>query len=1294
MKKKITLLFFGFLLAYGFSQQQKSFSINWGENHLISTGPNFKLEIPGFDTAHFNFDFSKGLEYVDQWPVSSAIDENSVVVQNVSYATISRAELKGLKPDLIPTSLKVVLKNSTARDKNYAFLSVSPIIKTPEGGFKKVTSISISYANGSFNRNNGSMLTIGNSVLSSGDWYKFYVDTTGVFRLSKSFLDRLGIRTNNINPQEIKIYGNGGKMVPYRNAQPFPFDVEENAILVVGEEDGVFNNNDYILFYAQGPNGYDQEKRTHINCYNDKTYYYITVGDGQGKRIQPAIQPTDNATVQINTFQEYQFYESDQYNIGNIGRRWFGNRFDMEPNQDFEFEFPNLVTTQPVSLTVYVAAASETATSMALSVNGTALTSLNLTAAEEPNLGTENNYTGQVNVNSSTVTVGLQYNNNGNPSALGYLDYIAVEATRNLTFANNQFLFKNSIVNGQSGVAQYNLSNASQVSQVWDVTDIYNVQSYNNTDAASTFSFKAAMGTSRQYVTVSSLDYFTPSQDNNTKVTNQNIKGTIFNNAQGNFQDVDYVIVTPENLFAQAERLAQINRDVYNLNVKVFTLNSIYSEFNTGNPDIGAIRNLIKYVYDNASTPENRIKYVCLFGDASFDYKDRIPNNTNVVPAWHSYNSFNLTNAFVSDDFYGMMDSNEGTMITSDRLDIAVGRIIVDSPQQAKEVVDKIDQYHKETALGNWRNNFVLVSDDLDESWERVLQETTDAIGDEVTAEKPFINVTKIHADAFQQQSSSGGERYPAVNEAMVSAIEKGALVVNYFGHGGEDGLSHERFFMKPDIEDLRNVCKYNCFVTVTCEFTRFDNPFRPTAGEMTFWNPQGGAIGLITTTRQIFVSVGITFNVVLSQYLFSYNDTDNYPDHEYPSMAEALRLTKTSQSISGVDQRHLVFFIGDPAMKLTFGKPDIRLTHVNDVAIDQETDVLSALSHAKLSGEVTNENGELLVNYNGILSATIYDKNTQRQTLANDGTTQSGQVIRLDFETLGPIIFRGQASITNGKFEFDFVVPRDIAIPEGTGKVSFYATTDNLLQDNTGASVGVLKIGGINENAAEDSQGPVINLYMNDENFVSGGITNESPTLLAKLQDENGINTASGIGHDIVAILDGDETNPYIINDYYQTEVDDYQRGTVSFPFRDLEPGLHTLSLKAWDVYNNSSTSEIQFMVYDEDQKLVVKNVLNYPNPFVSYTEFWFNHNSSTPLDVSVQIFTVSGKLVKTINAQTNSAGCCDQSASALSRDIVWDGRDDFGDKIGKGVYVYKLTVYSPTLNKKIEKFEKLVIL
>ena len=249
----------------------------------------------------------------------------------------------------------------------------------------------------------------------------------------------------------------------------------------------------------------------------------------------------------------------------------------------------------------------------------------------------------------------------------------------------------------------------------------------------------------------------------------------------------------------------------------------------------------------------------------------------------------------------------------------------------------------------------------------------------------------------------------------------------------------------------------------------------------------------------------------------------------------------------------------------------------------------------------------------------------------------------------------------------------------------------EQLLLDQSGASLNTVRIGGINENAAEDNIGPVITLYMNDENFVSGGITNESPTLLAKMEDENGINTASGIGHDIIAIIDGDETNPIVLNDYYQTEVDDYKKGVLSFPFRDLEPGLHTLTLKAWDVYNNSSISEIQFIVFDQDQELVINNVLNYPNPFVNYTEFWFNHNSSEPLDVSIQIFTVSGKLVRTLNGQTTGGI---KSTSSLSRDIVWDGRDDFGDKIGKGTYIYKMTVQSNLLNKKVEKIEKLVIL
>ena len=391
-----------------------------------------------------------------------------------------------------------------------------------------------------------------------------------------------------------------------------------------------------------------------------------------------------------------------------------------------------------------------------------------------------------------------------------------------------------------------------------------------------------------------------------------------------------------------------------------------------------------------------------------------------------------------------------------------------------------------------------------------------------------------------------------------------GAVVVNYFGHGGEDGLASERIFDKINAKELNNPDKLACFVTVTCEYTKFDNPLRKTAGEFLYWNKRGGAIGLITTTRQIFISVGIQFNETLSQYLFDFENSQTM------SIAEALRLTKNDPSVTNNTQRRLVFFIGDPALKLPLAAPDIIATKLNGEEIANTNITLQALSPAKIEGFVASEQGNILSNYSGTLTATVFDKSIQRSTLANDGSTFNGQLITLDYEALGEVLFRGQASVENGKFEINFIVPRDIVVPVGNGKISFYSKTETPLSDQRGYNFDI-QIGGVNLNAAVDNQGPNIELYMNDESFVSGGITNENPTLIAKLYDENGINTASGVGHDIVAILDGDETNPFILNDYYIADVDSYQSGSLSYPFRNLEPGLHTLSLKAWDVYNLS---------------------------------------------------------------------------------------------------------------------------
>jgi hypothetical protein len=428
----------------------------------------------------------------------------------------------------------------------------------------------------------------------------------------------------------------------------------------------------------------------------------------------------------------------------------------------------------------------------------------------------------------------------------------------------------------------------------------------------------------------------------------------------------------------------------------------------------------------------------------------------------------------------------------------------------------------------------------------------------------------------------------------------------------------------------------------------------------------------MLTTIREIGQFNAENFNDSLSKNLLAYGS------NQYTTIAEALRISKNENPSSA---SNVVFYIGDPALMLAIPKPRINLTKINDVVISQPLPDFKSLAKIKITGEITDENNTLLSNYNGELSTSIFDKIITASTLNNDGYSPA-----MSFKTLGETIFRGNASVKNGQFEFSFVVPRDIRIPVDNGKISFYSKKEGNLENQSGYN-STIKIGGINESAPQDNINPKVKLYMNDETFVSGGITNSSPFLLAFLEDENGINTASGIGHDIVAVLDGDVSNPYILNDYYQTKLDDYTNGNLRFPLRNLEAGLHTISFTAWDVYNNPVTSEIQFIVVG-DESLTLSHVLNYPNPFSTYTQFWFSHNRPyEPLDVQVQVMTITGKVVWTKNQIVTTEGF-------LSREITWDGRDDFGDRIGKGVYIYKLTVKSNLTNKKAEKYEKLVIL
>ena len=427
-----------------------------------------------------------------------------------------------------------------------------------------------------------------------------------------------------------------------------------------------------------------------------------------------------------------------------------------------------------------------------------------------------------------------------------------------------------------------------------------------------------------------------------------------------------------------------------------------------------------------------------------------IKNNTNIVPIFHGFDvsnslspnnssNFSLFSSFMSDDFFALMDSNEGNMIASaDLMDLAVGRMLVSSNTQASEMVNKVLEYHDEKSYKRWRNNLVYYSDDPDPflSGDYLLQKDLNELADEVSVANPFFNSNKIFTDAYVQEVSAGGPRYPQAKKAFIDAIELGALVLNYYGHGNEESFAVERIFEKSDAQALGNRYKYPLFITITCEFTRFDDPNRPTGGEYMYWNKAGGAIALLATTRQISQSLGIDLNEAIYDNLFTMEN------NSYISIAESLRRAKISL---GGSNKRVVFYIGDPALKLAIPKPKIVLTKVNGENINTSSLSLQALSLATLSGEVVDENNTLITNYNGELAVQVYDKNLNRLTLDNDNVSLPPiNQPKLNFVTLGEVIYRGNASVVNGKFEFSFIVPQDIQIPIGNARVSFYSKSNS----------------------------------------------------------------------------------------------------------------------------------------------------------------------------------------------------------------------------------------------------------
>ena len=1113
----------------------------------------------------------------------------------------------------------------------------------------------------------------------SGTWYKIAVNKDGIYKIDKNFLESCGISTNGLNPAHIHIYGNGEGVLPELNSSPRIDDLAKNALYIQGEMDGSFDVNDYILFYGYGPhrwfaNGIVEFDRKQ-NIYSDNSYYFININSNETPlRIEtlPEIQGVTNS--EISSYDYRDVYENDLVNLMGGGQRWYGELFDVELEKTFTFTIPNIDTSPIWFKTTLASNSSNSAgTAQNYSINGSTLSESSL-----PSTGSgfaRSNQSFQLNNPVSSLPLKIKITRNS-PNTLTYLDRIVLNTRRKLVFFGTQFGFRNLSPQDSLSLVSYSTSNFPTNGFIWDISDRQKPKKISGTLTGSTYTFKT-YNIYNEYVASNGSSFFTPEKV--ASVSNQNLHA---------LPQADFLIITHPDFLVQANRLADLHREE-GLSVHVSTTEQIFNEFSSGAPDPTAIRMFAKMFYDRgALAPSTKPKYLLLFGDGTYDPKNRVPNNNNYVLTYQVESSENYIDAMVTDDYYGMLDDNEA-ISAIDLLDIGVGRILASNLTQAKQQVDKIEHYMKNGSnlfssaegscclgesstdtYGDWRTKYVQIADDEEGGY--FINNDTEPQYNNVKTDHFEMNCDKLYLDAYPQETSAGGQRYPEVLNAITDRVQRGALVVNYVGHGGEVGLAEERVVTIPQINSWTNINKLHLFVSATCEFTKYDDPVRVSAGEWAALNPNGGAIALMTTTRAVYFSVNTTTGSAFYNNVF-----DRNPDGSPLTFGEIVKRTKNASGNSS--NKRSFTLIGDPAIKIALPTFKVITDSINGKNPLLELDTLNALSKVRIKGHLVDNSGSIMSSVNGFLSPSIFDKPKKQKTLGQDDDSPE-----IEYELQRNIIYKGKCSVVNGFFDFSFVVPKDIALNIGRGKISYYAFGQGI--DAIGADTNI-RIGGITANGINDAAGPDLELYLNDEKFTSGGISDEKPVLLLKTFDENGINTlGNGIGHDIVAILDGKTSEPIVLNDYYTSNLNDYQSGEVRYQFQGLAPGEHTLEVKVWDVNNNSSLARLNFSVR-EKQKPNIERVYNYPNPFTTNTEFMFEHNlPCSSIDVQVQVYTISGRLVKTIQKYIASKGFRESG-------IEWNGLDDFGDRLAKGVYIYRLKI-SNSENQSAEKTEKLVIL
>jgi len=1111
-----------------------------------------------------------------------------------------------------------------------------------------------------------------NSVLSAGDWHRFKITSEGVYKISVADLTALNIDPTTVSTSTYQIYGTQGGIIPEIIDAARTDDLGELAIKVVdANSNNRLDGNDHILFYAQGPHRwtYDANLKQYVhqnNFYDNNNYVYLTHSQKNGKRLITRSSGQGEAfDTTITSYSQLVVHEQDLRSFIASGREWFGESFGKQTSQTFSHTFSNIRMGEDAFLRQRFAGRSvQTSSSYSLKVNNKVWYSATI---NQVGGDYDQDFCAPPSQAAKTFTVDnakidLTYTFvKGNSTADAWLDYYELSVPVNMQFGSGQQLV---YIKDAQGNNRIKLQMNSANFEIWDVSDYFNgiAQSlYTNADKSEAI----IQNDGRRLQLVAFAPDGTKKPEYVGKVQNQNLHA---------ISNVDYVIVTHPDYEDQANRLAELHKSINGYSLVVVRTTDIYHEFGGGKKDATAIRDFLRMIYERGQTSSKTLKYALLFGDGTYDFKDRVDKNTNYIPTFQSTNSYDPSYSHGSDDYFGILDPGEGYFNVSDAkegLDIGIGRIPCRNRDQARIMIDKITRYHQSTSFGEWRNRLTFLGDDGDGNNHF---NDTEQVSAHIDNQNPVYNVNKIYLDAYQQESFGSGEKYPDVNAAIDRNFEKGHFIFNYLGHGGPSGMAHERVVTREQIRNWSNTDKLPVVITATCELTRYDDPSTDSPGELMLFDENGGAIALITTTRLVYINLNRDLNdKVLNANMFDFTNGK-------PALGDIIRVAK-NRTQRNVNQRNFSL-IGDPAMILAYPKYDVFTISINDSTIGiNQIDTFKAFSKMKINGEVRKPDGSLALDFNGIVYPTMYDKFLDYTTLGNDPESNIAT-----YQMQNSVLYRGKVSVVNGKFSFQFVVPKDIAYQYGQGKLVYY--TDNGVVDGNGYEDRIT-IGGSSSDVAVDKTGPELELFMDDYSFIFGGLTATKPLLLCKVYDENGINTVgNGIGRDITAILDEGTENEQILilNDFYQSTLDSYQEGELRYPMERLEQGNHTMKVRVWDVYNNVSEGYTEFVVTN-DADLTLGHVLNYPNPFTTHTDFHFDHNKEGQnIDVQIQVLSISGKVVKTFHHNSTTAG-------SHFDNISWDGRDTHGDRLGRGVYLYKIKVKSED-GSEAEAVEKLVLL